>query len=89
MDNNSLATLLENVIDAVNDAMSNTDSFQDECPECLQPLASRLYASLDVCRQQTQELLKNLPAPGGAPRVAIQDAIALLEANGFIVGTKT
>lgn len=90
MNSDYLALMLEEVIDALSSAMSSTDSFKRECPEDFESQAERLYVSLATCRAQTLELSKSLPAPEEVPQADnIKDAIALLEANGFIVGTKT
>lgn len=91
MDNNKLEDLLRKTLTNLCDAMENIYAFGDACPEGLKRRAGELSEALEDCKCRAWGLLCS--ASGAAEQAPqadnIKDAIALLEANGFIVGTKT
>lgn len=90
MDNKAIEALLNRIGADIDTAAQNADTLYLECPEEWNEDASELLKMLATCSVKVWELLAKLPAPEQAPQADnIQDAIALLEANGFIVGTKT
>lgn len=90
MDNKEIEALLNRIEAAIDTATYNADSLYLECPEEWQEDASELLKMLAACSGKVWGLLAKLPVPEEPPQAGnIKDAIALLEANGFIVGTKT
>lgn len=90
MDSKEIEALLNRIGDDIDTATYNADTFYLECPEEWQEDASELLKMLTTCSRKVWEMLAKLPVPEEAPQADnIKDAIALLEANGFIVGTKT
>lgn len=92
MDNKEIEALLNRIGADIDTATYGAETLYCECPVEMQEAAANLCDNLRACCRRLEKLYDLVPLGAEveeAKQAALKGAIALLEANGFIVGTKT